>query len=91
MADIGNHDKLSLSSKLMSAEKEVVEQYYKILFLILSKKVSGKGYAINNFENMEERRLYLDDFITGMHIFIKGDSAKEIILHLHSTYLTPFA
>ena len=81
MADIGNHDKLSLSSKLMSAEKEVVEQYYKILFLILSKKVSGKGYAINNFENMEERRLYLDDFITGMHIFIKGDE-PVLLIHL---------
>ena len=79
MADIGNHDKLSLSSKLMSAEKELVEQYYKILFLILSKKVSGKGYAINNFDNMEERRLYLDDFITGMHIFIKGDSKRNHI------------
>ena len=68
--------KLSLTSKFDNkADQEVNEQYCKILFLLLSKKVDGaRGYAIEDFKNMKKRRIYIEDFVLGANILLNSDN-----------------
>jgi hypothetical protein len=91
LLDIPKNDylkKLSLTFKLDNkADQEVIEQYCKLLFLFLSKKVEGKGYTIDDIKNMRERRIYIDDFVMGSHVLFEESNNTALTQFIFNSML----